>query len=108
MSDLTALIVENGSFIVMFLFCLFSVYLASKHYKTVPGVDLMLLGFLIYGIYALLAFTGPGFTGSYFDGFRGIGKLKSANAVYFISIVLRLGLILVMIGILRLGKNLKT
>jgi len=107
MSALTALIIENGSFILMFLFCLFGVYMSSKYYKSVPGADLVLIGFLCYGIYALLAFTGPGFTGSYFNDFSRVSTLSSQTFVYFISFALRLGLILVIIGILRIARGLK-
>ncbi len=107
MSELAALIIENGSFIIMFLFCLFGIYVSSKHYKSVPGADLVLIGFLSYGIYALLAFTGPGFTGSYFMGFTQVSTLSSQTFVYFISFALRLGLILVIVGILRIAGGLK-
>ena len=107
MSDLAALIIENGSFIAMFLFCLSAIYVSSKYYKSVPGADLVLVGFLFYGIYALLAFTGPGFTGSYFSDFSHTAKLNSQTFVYFISFALRLGLILVLVGILRIARGLK-
>lgn len=107
MSALAALIIENGSFIAMFLFCLFGIYVSSKYYKSVPGADLVLIGFLSYGIYALLAFTGPGFTGSYFMSFTQVSKLSSQTFVYFISFALRLGLILVIVGILRIARGLK-
>jgi hypothetical protein len=107
MSDLTALIIENGSFLAMFCFCLYGVYLTSRYYKTVPGVDLLMIGFLVYGVYALLAVTGPGFTGSYFNDFSRISKLNSQNYVYFISFALRLGLLLVMAGLLKVGRGSK-
>jgi len=102
-----SLIIENGSFVAMLLLCLLGAYASFKHYKTLPGADLMFLGFLLYGLYALLAFTGSGFTGSYFDDFSKLGKLNSLTYIYFVSFALRLGLILVLVGLFRVARGLK-
>ena len=102
-----SLIIENGSFVAMLVMCLIGAYSSFKHYKTLPGADLMFLGFLLYGVYALLAFTGPGFTGSYFSDFSKLGKLNSLTYLYFVSFALRLGLVLVIIGFFRIARGLK-
>jgi hypothetical protein len=107
MNPTVVLIIEIASFIAIFLLCLHGAYATFKHSKTVPGADLIFLGLLLYGLYALLAVTGSGFTESYFGNFSAIGTLNSANFMYFLSCVLRLGLILVVIGLLRVARNLK-
>ena len=86
---------------------IFGAYASFKHYKSLPGADLMFIGFLLYGFYALLAFTGPGFTESYFSYFSKIGKLNSENYIFFVSFALRLGLVLVVIGLVRVARGLR-
>ncbi len=107
MNPIIVLLIEIASFMAIFLLCLYGAYASFKHSKTVPGVDLIFLGFLIYGLYALLAVTGGGFTESFFLIFSGIGTPNSSNFMYFLSCILRLGLIVVVIGLLRVGRNLK-
>ncbi|UCD57412.1 MAG: hypothetical protein JSV16_16675 [Candidatus Hydrogenedentota bacterium] len=108
MSVVLSLIIENGSFVAIFLISLFGAYVSFKSYKTLPGADLVSVGFLLYAVYALLAFTGPGFTGSYFNDFSGIGRFDSSSLTHLISCTSRLGLILVVIGLFRIGRRLKT
>ena len=107
MNNIPALIIENVAFIAILVICLVSARASFKHHKTLPGADLMFLGFMLYLIYALLAITIPGFMGSYFYDFGHLGKLNTDTFVYFISCLLRLGLILVLIGLCRIGRNLK-
>jgi len=104
---LFSLIVENGAFIAIFIICLIGAYASFKQYKNLPGADLIFLGFLLYGVYSLLAFTGSGFTGSFFDDFSKVGKLNSLNYIYFVSFALRLGLVLVIVGFFRVARGLK-
>lgn len=100
--------IENISLVVLFLMCMYGAYVNYKHYKTLPGADLVSVGLLCYGIYGLLAFTGSGFNGSYFRDWSLIGRLDSLSFLYFLSWALRLGLILVIIGLYRIGRSLKT
>ena len=102
-----ALLIENGSFVTILLICCIGAYTSFKHYKTLPGADLMFIGFMLYGLYGLLAFTGPGFTESYFSYFSKIGKLDSSSYVFFVSFTLRLGLILAIVGLFRIARGLK-
>ncbi len=107
MNYLVTLIIENGSYALIFLLCIYSAFTSYRTYTTTKGADLAAIGFLLYSIYALLAIAGPGFTGSYFRDFSKVGKVESASLVYFISFTMRLGLILLVIGLFRIGRNIK-
>lgn len=99
---------ENVLFIAIFFVCLFGAYSNYKQAKTLPGADLVALGFVMYAIYGLLAFTGPGFTGSFFRDFSKVGQLNTDNFVYFLTFVLRLGLVPIIIGLRKIARSLKT
>ncbi len=99
--------IENGLLVVLFLVCVYGAYVNYKHSKTVPGANLVFVGLLCFGIYGLLAFTCSGFNGSYFRDWSLVGRLNSGNFAYFLSWGLRLGLILVIIGLFRIGRSLK-
>lgn len=103
-----SLIIENGSFIAIFLISIALVYASSRKAKTVPGANLLMAGFLMYAMYGLLAVTGPGFTGSLFRDFSKIGVLVMANFVYFLSWGLRAGMVLIIIGIYRMARSLQS
>ncbi|MBI4832792.1 MAG: hypothetical protein HY801_14825 [Candidatus Lindowbacteria bacterium] len=102
-----SLVIENGSYVVIFLACAYGAYVNLKQSKTVPGADILAIGFLIYGIYGMLAFAGPGFTGSFFSALAKVGVLDSTTTVYFISYAARLSIILVIIGLFRVARNVK-
>jgi hypothetical protein len=102
-----SLIIENASYVIIFLACAYGAYINFKQSKTMPGADILSIGFLLYGIYGMLAFAGPGFTGSYFSAFARVGVLDSATVMYFISYALRLCMILIIIGLFRLARNVK-
>ena len=108
MSYELSVIIENAIFIAIFLVCLFGAYFNYKRAKTLPGVGLVALGLMMYGIYALLAFTGPGFTGSFIRDFSKVGRLNTDNFVYFVSFALRLGLLPIVVGVYGIARSLKT
>lgn len=99
--------IENALLVALFLLCIYGAYVNYRHSKTLPGADLVFVGLLCYGMYGLLAFTGSGFNGSYFRDWSLVGRLNSATFVYFLSWGLRLGVILVIIGLYRMGRSLK-
>ncbi len=108
MSYQLSVIIENVLFVAMFLLCAFGAYFNYKQAKTLPGADMVALGLMMYGVYALLAFTGPGFTGSFFRDFAKVGRLNGDNFVYFVSFALRLGLIPIIVGLHKIAKGLRT
>jgi hypothetical protein len=100
-------IVEQIMFVIVILACLYGLVASYKRYKTLAGADLMFLGFLLYGAYAALAIFLPGPGGSYFIDFTLVGELNSQTAVHFVSLAMRLGLILIIIGLFRIGRAAK-
>jgi hypothetical protein len=107
MGNTITLIIENGSFIAIFLLCIFGVAASYKHNKTLPGADLLLLGFLLYAIHGVLSWAVSGFTGSFIADWSQTAVLKGATFPHFLAYGLRIGLILILIGIFRIGRNLK-
>lgn len=107
MSVVFTIVIENASFIAVFLFCLCGIAACYKHSKTLPGADLLLIGFLIYAIYSLLGWAVPGFNGSFITDWSRIGMLSSASFKHFLAYGLRLGLILIIIGIFKVARGLK-
>lgn len=107
MSIGVALVVENGCFAVIALLCIYGLIACRKHTKTIAGADLLVLGLLLHCTSVLFAMGATGFTGSFFDGFTRVGYLNSSSYMYFLSVVMRLGLILVIVGLLRMGRSLK-
>jgi hypothetical protein len=105
MSNELSVIIENVLYIAMFFVCFFGAYSNYKKANVLPGAGMVALGFVMYGTYALLACTGPGFTGSFFRDFSKLGVLNSDNFVYFISFALRLGIIPIIIGIHKLRSR---
>jgi len=97
--------IEQVSYAVILLLCIYGMAKSYKSYKTIPGADLLLLGFMMYGAYALLAISLVGIGGSYFHDLTMVGTLNSKNAMYFLSLIFRLGLVFVIIGILRIGRR---
>ena len=97
--------IEQISYVVILLLCIYGVAKSYKCYKTIAGADLLLLGFLMYGAYALLAISLAGIGGSFFHDFTMVATLTSKNAMYFLSLVFRLGLVFVMIGLFRIGRR---
>jgi hypothetical protein len=69
-----------------------------------PGAGLLVIGFGLYGIYGLLAFTGPGFTGSFFRDYSKVGALDVENFVYFVIWALRAGMLLIIAGLYRMAR----
>ena len=108
MSDTANVIIENASFITIFLLCLYGVLLVRAHTKTVPGADLLLVGLLLYAGYALLSWSSPGFTGSFITDWTRIPALSGGSLLHFIAQALRFGLILIVIGVFKVGVGLKT
>jgi hypothetical protein len=107
MNIMALLIIENGMFLLTLLVCLYATIACLKFQKTVPGADLMAIGFMLYGIYALLAIVAPGFNGSFFEDFIFVAKLQRGTEMYFVALALRLGLILIVAGMFRVGRGLK-
>lgn len=107
MSVGVALVIENGCFAVIVLLCIYGLFVCRKHTKTIAGADLLVLGLLFYCTSALFAMGAIGFTGSFFDGFTRVIYLNNSSYMYFLSVVMRLGLILVIVGLLRMGRSLK-
>ena len=97
--------VEQISYVLILLLCVYGVAKSYKCYKTTAGADLLLLGFLMYGAYTVLAILLPGIGGSFFHDFTMVATLSSQTAMYFLSLVFRLGLVFVMIGLLRIGRR---
>ncbi|NQU07886.1 MAG: hypothetical protein HQ583_04935, partial [Candidatus Abyssubacteria bacterium] len=98
MSIGVALVIENGCFAVIALLCIYGLIACQKHTKTIAGADLLVLGLLFYCTSALFAMGATGFTGSFFDGFTRVVYLNNSSYMYFLSVAMRLGLILVIVG----------
>ena len=107
MNEILTIVIENASFVIMFLLCACGIAASHKHSKTLPGADLLLIGFLIYAIYAMLGWAAAGFTGSFMTDISRTGNLNSVVFKYFLAYGLRLGLILVLVGIFRVARGLK-
>jgi hypothetical protein len=105
MSYFLALVIENGAFLAIFLVCMLTAYTIYKRGQGLPGSELATVGFALYGMYGLLAFTGPGFTGSFFRDFSKVGSLNSMTYLYFITFALRAGMILIIAGIYRMARS---
>jgi hypothetical protein len=97
--------IEQISYVVILLLCIYGVAKSYKQYKTRVGGDLLLLGFLMYGAYALLAISLSGIGGSYFHDLTMVGMLNSKNVMYFLSLIFRLGLVFMIIGLFRMGRR---
>ena len=76
-----------------------------KSYKTRSGADLLMLGFLLYVAYAALALALPGMGGSFFHDLTMVEDLCSQTALHFLSLAARLGLVIVIIGLARVGRS---
>jgi hypothetical protein len=107
MDNSITVIIENASFIAIFLLCLYGIMFCRKHTKTIPGADLLFIGFLLYAVYAVLAWAVSGFTGSFITDWSRCGALDIDSFSHFLAYGLRLGLILVLIGIFRIARSLK-
>lgn len=107
MSEGVTLVIENGCFAIIVLLCIYGLIACQKHTKTITGADLLVIGLLFYCTSALFAMGATGFTGSFFDGFTRVGYLNSRSYMYFLSVAMRLGLILVIVGLFRMGRSLK-
>jgi hypothetical protein len=99
--------IENASFIAIFLLCLYGAVSVRKHTKTIPGADLLLIGLLLYAAYAVLAWAVSGFTGSFLTDWSRTAVLDGSTFPHFLAYGLRLGLIVVLVGIFRIGRALK-
>ncbi len=106
MSDIV--IIQNASFVAVFLLCLYGVMSVRAHAKTVPGADLLLIGFLLYAGYGMLCWSLPGFTGSFIADWSRTAVLDGGTLMHFIAHALRLGMILILVGVFKVGRSLKT
>lgn len=107
MSGLLCRVIENASFAGMLVICLLGAYAAYKRREELPGADLIALGLILHATYSLLAISVPGFTGSYFEAYAKVGAFESASVGYYISYPLRLGQIIAVAGLFRVGRHLK-
>jgi len=108
MGYVISVILENGFFIAIFALSTVVAYATYKGAKNAPGASLLAAGFMMYGLYGLLAFTGPGFTGSFFRDFSKVAVLNSDNFVYFVSFALRAGIVFIIAGIYRMAGSRRT
>lgn len=97
--------IEQIMYVVILLSCLYGVVVSYKSYKTLPGADLLMLGFLVYVAYTALAIALPGLGGSYFHDFTLVGDLSNETTMHFLSLAFRLGLVIVIIGLYRVGRH---
>ncbi len=107
MSPVFSAISESCLIVVISLLGLYALAISYKHSKTIPGADLLFLGFLLYAAYPLVALATVGFTESFFDNFTLVSAFDSDTYIYFVSYALRLGLILAIIGLFKIGRSLK-
>ncbi len=107
MSVILATTIEIGLIAVTFLIVLYALAISYKHSKTIPGADLLFLGLLFYAAYPLAALGAAGFTQSFFDNFCLVGEINSVSYMFFVSYAARLGLILAIIGLFKVGRSLK-
>ena len=108
MDYLIALIAENGSFIGISLISFFTAFSLRKKAQGVQGSGLVVAGFLLYGLYGLLAFTGPGFNGSFFRDFSKVAMLNSQTLIYFLGVASRIGMVFIFAGIYQMARSQKT
>jgi hypothetical protein len=107
MNVILTTVIENATFIVISLLCLYGVLSVRKYTKTVPGADLLLVGFLLYAIYGVLAWAAAGFTGSFITDWSRTAVLDGDTFPHFLAYGLRLGLIVILVGIFRIARSLK-
>jgi len=107
MSVILATTIEICLIVVILLLGLCALAISYKHYKTIPGADLLFVGLLFYVAYPLAALGAAGFTQSFFDNFYMIGEISSVSYMFFVSYAARLGLILAIIGLFKIGRSLK-
>ena len=108
MGDTLNIIVENASFILIAITCIYGAVSLRAHSKTVPGADLLLIGFLLYAGHGLLSWAAPGFTGSFIVDWSRTAVLNGDSILHFIAQALRLGLILIVVGAFKVGSGLKS
>ena len=108
MSIAVTTFIENAVFIAIFLVCMYGVASCYKHTKTLPGADLLLLGFLLYGIYAMLGWAAAGFNGSFMEDYSRTGMVDMVSIRYVLAYVLRLGLVVLLVGIFKMAKGQKS
>ena len=107
MSSTAMVIIENASFIAIFLLCVCGALAVRKHTETTPGADLLLIGLLLYAGYGMLCWAAPGFTGSFITYWTRAAVLDGTTLMFFIAHGLRLGLILILVGVFKVGRGLK-
>ncbi len=107
MDAMLAALIENASFLTIFSLSLYGVLSVRKHTKTLPGADLLLVGFLFFSGYGMLCWTAPGFNGSFMADWSLTATLNGGTLMHFIALALRLGLILVVVGMLKIASGLK-
>ncbi len=109
MSVTVTTLIENAAFIAIFLLCMYGAASCNKHSKTLPGADLLVLGFVIYGIYGMLGWAAAGFTGSFMEDYsRTTVVTDTASLRFIIACVLRLGLIILLIGLFKVARGHKS
>ena len=101
-------LIENAVFIAIFLLCMYGAASCYRHSKTLPGADLLLLGFVVYGIYGMLGWAAAGFNGSFMEDYSRTGMVDMASIRYVLAVVLRLGLIILLVGIFRVARGHKS
>jgi hypothetical protein len=102
-----AIAIEDIMFVALLLLCLYGLVSCYRHTKTVAGADLLVAGLLFYGISILFALGASGFGASYFENFSRVALLDQHSYMYFLGVVPRLGLILVIVGLFRMAGTVK-
>ncbi len=107
MSPALSYTIENGSYIVICILCSYGAYFLYKRAANTPGAYLISVGFIMYAVYGLLAFAVPGFNWSLLDAYAKLATPELSTIGYFVTVLLRLGLVLAIVGLFQLGRSLK-
>ncbi|GAB4345728.1 MAG: hypothetical protein Kow0099_26310 [Candidatus Abyssubacteria bacterium] len=99
--------IENASYIAIAIICFYGAYLSYKRAENTPGAKLVFIGLVLYGAYAFLAFAVPGFDWSLLDAYTKLARPELSTVGYFVTVLLRLGLVLVIAGLFQMGRSLK-
>ena len=107
MTEFMNVVIEDAVFVTTLLLCLYGLVSCYKYMKTVAGADLLIAGLLFYGISILFALGTTGFETSFFENFTRVSVLDQYSYMYFLGVVPRLGLILVIVGLFRMAEGVK-
>jgi hypothetical protein len=107
MFEMINVVIEDIAFVIILILCLYGLASCLRHTKTIPGADLVVIGLLFYGMSVVFSLGTTGFASGFFENFSRVSILDQHSYLYFLSILPRPALILVIVGLFRMAAAVK-